>query len=277
MALLAMLDVFSGKPNPVWPIADDQAQQMMQLVGTSEASADSGAGLGYRGFRIIETDTDPGIATSSTADAVGSFTVKAMITDNADAEKGLLDAGLAAGAINQDLYGYVANLCGQALGGPIVAGAGGGSCPPCGGGNAPSYNPAFWNDPSRQPFNNCYNYANDNATNTFAQPGRGSGSIFGSLVCDDVRIAAERDGLTTTNTYQASQPGWYVALVIWPGQDYHWYRQDDVGCWSHKPGQTQARNIDNSGQPIADPQQCNRGPYTAFCTFMVTRSGVTIS
>jgi hypothetical protein len=70
--------------------------------------------------------------------------------------------------------------------------------------------------------------------------------------------------------------GWYVALVIWPGQDYHWYRQDKVGCWSHKPGHTPVINHDNSGRPITDPRTCNRGGYTNFCTYMITTRHVRI-
>ena len=71
--------------------------------------------------------------------------------------------------------------------------------------------------------------------------------------------------------------GWYVALVIWPNVDYHWYRQDNVGCWSHKPGKTAARNTDNSGNRITDPRTCNRGGYTQFCGYMNTGSWVVIS
>ena len=41
----------------------------------------------------------------------------------------------------------------------------------------PSYNPGFWNNNSgRKRNNNCYNYTNNKATNTFAQPGRAAGA-----------------------------------------------------------------------------------------------------
>ena len=65
-------------------------------------------------------------------------------------------------------------------------------------------------------------------------------------------------------------------LVFGPGRDYHWYRQDSTGCWSHKPGSTAVRNVDNAGSTISDPMTCNRGPYTDFCTYMVTKRGVII-
>jgi hypothetical protein len=58
--------------------------------------------------------------------------------------------------------------------------------------------------------------------------------------------------------------------------DFHWYRQDEVGCWSHKPGGTLVRDSDNGGNRITDPQLADRGPYTDFCTNMVTRRQVQI-
>jgi hypothetical protein len=130
-----------------------------------------------------------------------------------------------------------------------------------------------------QPYNNCYNYANDHITNTFAQPGRAHGKPITGLSCPGVEPSAHADGLANTPNFHAALPaghGWYVALVIWPGQDYHWYRQDNVGCWSHKPGSTPARNVDNAGHAITDPRTCNRGPYTVFCDYMITSRRVVI-
>lgn len=270
-----MLDVFSGRPNPVWRLDGDalgEVEMAMEGGGFSEPPD----GLGYRGIKIVESDaTVEGL--ELTPDALGDFTEVVTITGGAQIERTLLESGRAAGAIDEGLFGFLSDAIGTSSASSPGIEAISPTCPPCGGADAPSYDPSFWNDPSRQPFNNCYNYANNQATNTFAQPGRGSGSIFPTLDCDGVRGAAERDGLVTTNTFEASRAGWYVALVIWPGQDYHWYRQDDVGCWSHKPGRTRARNVDNAGNAIADPKTCDRSPYSIFCTYMVTNAGVTIS
>jgi hypothetical protein len=52
--------------------------------------------------------------------------------------------------------------------------------------------------------------------------------------------------------------------------------KDKVGCWSHKPGSTAARNTDNSGRAIRDPRTCDRGSYTNFCTYMITTRHVRI-
>ncbi len=274
MARFAMLDVFSGMPNPVWPADEDLVAPMLDRAAPD---TDEAPPLGYRGFRIVDTDTDPEQLAATTADAIGSYSDVARIFGNPDDERALLEAGVNAGAISDDLRGYVADAIGSpSSSGPAVS-AIAEPCPPCGGIDAPSYDPGYWNDPSRQRFNNCYAYANNNATGTFPQPGRGTGAIFTTLDCADVGAASNRDGLVTTSTFQASRAGWYVALVLWPGQDYHWYRQDDIGCWSHKPGQTVARNVDSSGRKITDPQTCDRGPYTDFCTFMVSDANVTIA
>ena len=60
-----------------------------------------------------------------------------------------------------------------------------------------------------------------------------------------------------------------IALVIAPGhqipvsddeeyiRDYHWYRQDRDGTWSHKPGHSYATNKDGSGNVIYDPRTCD--------------------
>lgn len=40
--------------------------------------------------------------------------------------------------------------------------------------------------------------------------------------------------------------------------DYHWYRQNPDGTWSHKPGQTKVRDYDFDGNEILDPEYCNR-------------------
>ena len=63
-----------------------------------------------------------------------------------------------------------------------------------------------------------------------------------------------------------------------PHGDYHWYRQDADGMWSHKMGQTPATNRDNSNNLITDPAAANRGAYTNFCGyFCVYEPDVTIS
>jgi hypothetical protein len=289
MAMRVWLNIFSGRPNPSWELSDEQAGALLEQVDrltqatTSKPSGVLG-GLGYRGFLVERSATAPeGALSLYVHEGIvdrGQTQVNAVDGDQT-VERSLLESGRA--VVDEALYQYVADEMGTRrnvgalLQGVGVAPAG---CPRVQAADAPPYNPGKWNIPAVQPHNNCYNYANDHITNTFAQPGRAHGKPITSLACAGAQPSAVADGLAAVGGFSsplAAGKGWYVALVIWPGRDYHWYRQDNVGCWSHKPGQTAARNVDNAGAAIADPRSCNRGPYTDFCGYMVTTRAVVIS
>jgi hypothetical protein len=139
---------------------------------------------------------------------------------------------------------------------------------------APLYEPAWWNDGGqKQHHNNCYNYATNYRSDTFAQPGRAAGAIYAAFTCAAVRPAAIKDCLEDSPgaNNKCPQEGHLVALVIAPNVDFHWFRKGRNGFWSHKPGGTAVTNVDNSGHFISDPRTANRGIYTAFCTFMVVK------
>ncbi len=57
-------------------------------------------------------------------------------------------------------------------------------------------------------------------------------------------------------------PGGYPVYFAVAPDDYHWYRQDDTGYWSHKPGSNAARNKDGDGgvsdRLITNPMLANR-------------------
>lgn len=71
-------------------------------------------------------------------------------------------------------------------------------------------------------------------------------------------------------------PGYYKgALVVAPGRDYHYYRQDDDlnGKWSHKPGYKQSTDKDSDGNVIHDPNEAARDyggtlNYKDFCGYL---------
>ena len=138
----------------------------------------------------------------------------------------------------------------------------------------PSYTPSYWNGSTTVRWNNnCYNYANNKRTDTFAQPGRAAGAIYTSLTCQSVAPAAAADGLDQfPATGQCACNHAKLALVVAPGDDYHWYRRDANGMWTHKPGGTAATNLDNSGNPITNPETANRGRYTVFCGYFCSCS-----
>jgi hypothetical protein len=49
-----------------------------------------------------------------------------------------------------------------------------------------------------------------------------------------------------------------IAMVVHPGEDYHFYRQDSDGWWSHKDGANKVKRFDAEGEPIWDPQTAAR-------------------
>ena len=48
-------------------------------------------------------------------------------------------------------------------------------------------------------------------------------------------------------------------------------KNKDAYLFSHKPGKTEATNVDNSGNLIKDPRIADRGPYTDCVCFLETR------
>jgi hypothetical protein len=142
-------------------------------------------------------------------------------------------------------------------------------------GSEPPYTPAPWNDHDGVQYNNnCYNYATNKMTGTFAQPGKAStGTGVMVMACKNVLAAAISDGLIPwVANVQCPADKYKVALVVDPGVDFHWYRQDNNGNWSHKPGATEATNLDNSGNAITDPRTADRDGYVNFCGFMCVRA-----
>jgi hypothetical protein len=150
-------------------------------------------------------------------------------------------------------------------------------------GGSPVYNTSAWNDPTHQPYNNCYNYGCDIMTDTFAQPGEAHGITLtqADCLCLDVTPAANADGLASSLDKVCVECKHLVALVVDPGNDYHWYRRDENGNWSHKPGSGAATNLDAANNPITNPETANRNygwlDYSVFCGyFCVDKSQVVI-
>jgi hypothetical protein len=126
--------------------------------------------------------------------------------------------------------------------------------------------------------NNCYNYACNIATNSFAQPGRLHGfflELEGGPTGPVIVKGAQKDGLihvAGANLKLAdlrkrvvhSGRGHLVALLIsrpkpavgWGG-DYHWVRCDNLRrfSWSQKDGTDQVTNFDFRGSKIKDPRE----------------------
>jgi len=284
MSFTVTLNVFSGRPNPVWVVPDEAADEFNSRVNAITSNTrlkptGLSGGLGYRGF-LVRRDDEPQASYVHDGIVDSGQTGPSVVANDRELERWLLSTA------GESINAEVRDLVSESIDSPInleasllsdvVAPA----CPTCSATDAPLYNPGMWNIPTVQPYNNCYNYANNQITGTFAQPGRASGHPITSLAnCNSPSASAVSDGLQVVPNFSAPLgpgQGWYVALVVWPGNDFHWYRQDKVGCWSHKPGSTLVRNVDNAGTAISDPRTANRGPYTLFCSYLVTKAGVHI-
>lgn len=302
-------DIFSGRPNPEWVVTGAEAEAVLRGLSqksTAAAALDSGfQGLGNRGLivELLEDYTYSEYGLPSTFRLAGGGStgeshareaaerlIAAMTLPRAAQHAAVSAADAAAGylPLNEELKKLI--LAGlPASAGSVVtrvaeeAGtldhtADVSATAVCMIETTP-FNPSFWNDPAHIGRNNCYNYATNRRTDTFAQPGRACGHMYAHINCADVGNGAVCDGGTFACAPDSQKPRWYMALVIAPGPgfvDYHWYRKATQGYWGHKPGGTAARNVDNAGHIVTDPRTANRGPYTIFCRFMFAQKKMVV-
>ena len=132
----------------------------------------------------------------------------------------------------------------------------------------PEYNPDEWNKEANKYTNNCYTYALDwidNGSPNGLNPGNTTEKIViprEKLNLNDVlELALTNNKIkkpTLLNKLGFGKRGYYpVYLAIDEGVDYHWYRQDKGGLWSHKHGTGPITNVDGSGRIIANPARAN--------------------
>jgi hypothetical protein len=285
-------DIYSGRPNPVAEIGDEREARavLRELEGVSarRTDGDTSGGLGPRGFLIetlgddVSTDPSAGPTVYLPMSALGSADRGAEVAERllslmgtgrapADApDASIVDADLRDHLLAQMVSGGVESVADQVAAPPAEqVGPADVTCMI----ELGVFNPAFWNDNATVRLNNnCYNYASNWRTNTFAQPGRGCGRMYTAITCAEVTRAALCDGMHLRFDCfpDTEKPRYLVALVVAPGPgfvDYHWFRKQSGEFWGHKPGGTAARNTDNSGALITNPETANRGPYTQFCGY----------
>ena len=75
--------------------------------------------------------------------------------------------------------------------------------------------------------NNGYNYVHSTITNSYAQPGRGTGEIYSQIATEAIKNAAERDGFVALSPQPAAnepvlaapeEDALLVALFLAPGR-----------------------------------------------------------
>jgi hypothetical protein len=302
------IDLFSGRPNPVWIITTpDATKKLLDVVGSTKgamAKQEAGfTGLGFREIRVdVLGDDEPrhrrvpkqfSLASTAVADLNASGLLAQKLIESMPIRSEVRLVEHAVTPLNAKLRDMILTRLTRYLSdpprprppippkespNPLRTTVDDAKCKKCQY-EVSQFNPGFWNTAAVQPHNNCYNYARNLRTNTFAQPGRAHGAQASTMACSNVSKAALADGLKKRCNClpQSEYPRRLMALVIDPGWDYHWYRHQRGGFWGHKPGKTAARNVDSSNVVIVNPESCNRGGYTDFCGYFYAGLSVIIN
>jgi len=164
-------------------------------------------------------------------------------------------------------------------------------------GSEPVRDVALYNKPSVRRCHNCYSYAMHvydpkgeelckkygNCRNFFHQPGAKTGHrnalnkeerrscpVVEKLMMGDIPEVTKSSFAEKCSTGMSK-----VAAVVDKGVDYHWYRQDRDGYWSHKDGSNKVKTFDAVKNPIFNPELASRDyrwqgsnlNYEDFCGF----------
>lgn len=306
------LDIFSGMPNPRWRLSAKQERDLYERVSADPAQVSpidtpsERFGLGYRGLIVRRIKPDDGPWDRALAQRknklpnhfrIGSRPSKTdaaawLLRTSRDADVEIVDAVHAAAARGVVLLKRSAGASPEkkvALKKPPPKAKADVHTPAkqqkrdlrSQGGiwwNCPSSyfsaNAQYFNDDYHVTRNNCYCFASNVLADVrYAKPGVIGGAPATSITCGGVIDGLFADGWKTT----CQTNGLTIALVIWPGVDYHFYRLVTGGpywWWGHKPGGTPARYTDDCGHPIYQyngvgyaPNNICRGDYVDLCGY----------
>lgn len=311
------LDVFSGMPNPAWILSEREERELLDRLSAEPGqispidTAEEQFSLGYRGLIVREIKSDKGAWSAARIGQnvqlpsefrLGSRPARESAapwllgtSEKAHKRSGVTDVLreiAAEGVALVETPGEVSDPSAFALpeveesrfptmtgedahapeasGGITTEGVTWWACPS----NFFSPNIAFFNDPAHVGRNNCYCFAsNHRADVRFALPGKRGGHPATSLTCAAVTAGLYADGWKDG----CQTNGLTIVMVIWPGNDYHFYRLVTGGpywWWGHKPGGTPAKYTDDCGHAIYQhngqgyaPNNICRGHYTDFCGY----------
>lgn len=144
-------------------------------------------------------------------------------------------------------------------------------------GEEPDWDPERWRTHER--VNNCYAYAFDNLKLRDGKP-QPDNQDPDKFNCRDLVKWINRDLVDQSgnkyymNSGSFDQPcpkGTHKIYLVHSGDDYHFYRLDSDGKWSHKPGSTPVIREDADGKEIIDPSKANHNyghhNYDTSCGF----------
>lgn len=161
-------------------------------------------------------------------------------------------------------------------------------------GSEPKYNPRQWNkDPVLKKNHNCYAYVLDDLVygrENKPQPGTWSNT---GVDLDETRarkydscpemlgrVMADNSSIYQIDEAEPCRNGYYKGyLVLDPGKDYHFYRQDSNGFFSHKRGKLDVEDKDAAQNRIEVPRLAAKNyggyNYTESCGYFCIPSNKT--
>ena len=146
----------------------------------------------------------------------------------------------------------------------------------------PIFNPEIWNDDKKiKKKNNCYSYAIRKFNHTNRKKihpgtlykGNKVPKIKGIYTCKNFINNLKKDHpKLITSSYLKKCPCNYYKFALFLDNkkrnqkkyDYHFYREDHDGYWSHKPGKTKAINVDANNDFILNPSKADRNYYKKY-------------
>ena len=166
-------------------------------------------------------------------------------------------------------------------------------------GYEPAYEPKAWSDPAIYKSMNCYAYAmnvrdpkligmcrknnGNDCRKFFPQPGALNGDRY-ALDASDRRNCKVVEKLMMADVPDIERSTYFdkcpagkskIAMVVHEKQDYHFYRQNPDGTWSHKDGSNKVKDFDALKRKIYNPETASRDyrwqgsdlNYRDFCGF----------
>lgn len=186
------LHTYSGREDPKWTIdyTDHHFREIVNILQTREQKHELEENLGYRGFTVRHDEALHFVPKSTNIPLEKLLLASAAVGHEltAKSKEPFLPDTVRDHVLKElDMYS-IHEAIRDGKGKKI---------------DLPPYEPEKWNTPSVQPYNNCYNYANNMITNTFAQPGRKHNLILKMPIQGEtVKKYAIADGLAVIKDWE---------------------------------------------------------------------------
>lgn len=202
------LDIFSGRPNPVWSLDGAQEQELLGRLEAERASNPGQRGapdrLGYRGY-LLRPQSQAALSAFASMGLDSEYRLFSLAVGvseqeaqaHAEAQSWLTATAYTAGVLTEEPVLEEAQAVIEAIAASSDPDSPDSEVLACSYFFTSSTDYSFWNASAHRRKNNCYNYASNWRTGTFAQPGRGSSYYPDLTKIGNLNEAAKRDGYKT--------------------------------------------------------------------------------